>query len=286
MYALRVSQLPVNVADRAEKLDALEKAKHRKSFQYYGEGIVSLGLILVGAGFLYYHTRKQFQFAQQQQNFMMAVTHELKTPIAVAQLNLETMQKRKLSDEMQKKLIGNTLIETSRLHSLTNNILFSTQLESGHYRMVFEQVNLSKVILDVVNEFRRRYVYREITHLVEEGICITGESLIIHLVISNLIDNALKYSENDTNVHIQLSRLDNEAVISVADEGPGISEEEKQLIFNKFYRIGDESIRKTKGTGLGLYLCKKIVKDQKGSILIHDNAPKGSIFIIKLPLNK
>lgn len=287
MYEFRKAELHKDDALYIDKLYALDDAKHRKSFQYLGEGIVSIAFILFGAVFLYHHTRKQFRFAQQQQNFMMAITHELKTPIAVAQLNLETIQKRKLSEEMQQKLIANTLLEISRLHSLTNNILVSTQLESGNYHIAHEPVNLSKIIIDTTKDFRRRFISRDIKHLVEENIFVLGDSLSLQLVMSNLIDNAIKYSGKDTSIFIKMKRKNNDfAEISVADNGQGISEEEKTLIFNKFYRTGNEEVRKTKGTGLGLYLCKKIVKDLKGSISLIDNEPKGSIFIVNLPLIK
>ena len=106
----------------------LDEHKRNKT-KYLGEGSIFFLLILVGAAFVYRSVRRQFKMQQQQQNFMMAVTHELKTPISVARLNLETLLKYTLDPEKQKKLIRMTLEETARLNFLTNNILIASQLE-------------------------------------------------------------------------------------------------------------------------------------------------------------
>ena len=103
------------------KIDSDNKRNYTK---YVGEGVTFLFLIVIGAFFIYRSVRRQFKMQLQQQNFMMAVTHELKTPVSVARLNLETLQKYQLDPEKQKKLIRMTLDETARLNSLTNNILF------------------------------------------------------------------------------------------------------------------------------------------------------------------
>ena len=109
------------------ELDKINTAHKRERIKYLSEGVIFFILILVGAGFVYRSVRKQFNLQLQQQNFMMAVTHELKTPISVARLNLETMQKYQLDEEKRSKLIRTTLVETNRLNFLTNNILLASQ---------------------------------------------------------------------------------------------------------------------------------------------------------------
>ncbi len=103
------------------------------------------------------------------------------------------------------------------------------------------------------------------------------------LAINNLLENAVKYAPSDSAITVELLRQDEELVLSVADEGEGIPDEEKGKIFRKFYRIGNENSRKTKGTGLGLYLTSKIIQQFKGAILVRNNAPKGSVFEITAP---
>jgi signal transduction histidine kinase len=143
-----------------KKAEEIWAARKRKTAQYIGEGTAFLGLILVAAVFVYRATRRQFRLSLQQQNFMMAVTHELKTPIAVTRLNLETLQKRKLEEQQQQKLLNSTLQEVDRLNSLCNNILLASQLEAGSYRLLKQEVNISDLAERVLNDFQKRYPYR------------------------------------------------------------------------------------------------------------------------------
>jgi len=101
-------------------------------------------------------------------------------------------------------------------------------------------------------------------------------------LVSNLVDNALKYSTAPAPVYVGLRKQKGQAILTVADEGEGIADEEKKKVFQKFYRTGNEGTRKTKGTGLGLYLCTKIVKDHKGKMALTDNTPSGVVFTIQL----
>lgn len=260
------------------------QAQQRKTAQYIGEGITFLALILLGAVFVYRATRRQLKLSQQQQNFMMAITHELKTPIAVTQLNLETLQKRKLDEEKQQKLISNTLQEANRLNSLCNNILLASQLDAGGYLQGEEEINLTDLTESGVDDFRTRFPQRKINEQIAEAVYLNGEPLLLQMLISNLLENALKYSPKDKPVTITLAEAGNKIALTVSDEGQGIPADEKKRIFEKFYRSGDENTRKAKGTGLGLYLCRKIAESHKGYISVTDNSPSGSSFVVTFPL--
>src|SRR5437773_7949201 len=154
-------------------LAKIEQDHRRNLVKYVSEGSTFLLLILIGAAFVYRSVRRQFLFQQQQQNFMMAVTHELKTPISVARLNLETLQKHQLDIEKQKKLIRMTLEETERLNVLTNNILISSQLEGGGYILSKEEFDLSDLLRDCVENFRHRYPDRKFTDQIEADVDIS-----------------------------------------------------------------------------------------------------------------
>lgn len=284
MYSYRLTELNKDDPAYTQKIFQLNEDRRRKTTQYIGEGATFLLLILVGAVFVYRATRRQIKLSHQQQNFMMAVTHELKTPIAVTQLNLETLQKRKLDEQQQEKLISLALDETNRLNLLTNNILVASQLESGQYSLNKQSVDLSKLVLDTTADFVKRFRKRTIQSNVEDGITAEGELMLLQMLINNLLENALKYSAKDAPVELLLQQQNAIAVLKVIDYGPGISTAEKKKIFEKFYRSGDESVRTTKGTGLGLYLCKRIVKDHKGTISVEDNKPAGSIFTVTIPV--
>ncbi len=263
----------------AKKIIADEK---RKTAQYIGEGAIFLLLIAAGAFFVFRSVRKQLKQSQEQQNFMMAITHELKTPISVAKLNLETLQKRKLDDVQQLRLIQNTLQEANRLNALCNNLLLSSQMEAGGYNITFDETDFSQLVSDCVNDFIMRFPKRKINLSVQQDLFVNGDPLLLQMAINNLTDNAIKYSPKESAITIELKESNNLIQLLVKDEGRGIGAEEKQKIFKKFYRAGNTSTRSAKGTGLGLFLSKKIISQHNGNISVTDNEPNGSIFTILL----
>ena len=129
----RLLQLRQGDPEYSANYQAILTKEKRHTAQYIGEGSTFLFLILLGALFVYREVRRQIRFQQQQQNFMMAVTHELKTPIAVTKLNLETLRKYRLDEDKQQRVIQATIQETNRLDTLANNILIASQLEGGGY---------------------------------------------------------------------------------------------------------------------------------------------------------
>ncbi len=263
--------------------EAIMAQSRLRNLQYLGEGGAFLLIILLSAGFVFQSMRRQIRFSRQQQNFMMAVTHELKSPIAVLRLNLETILKRKLPNETQKNLLTKTLAETNRLNQLSNNMLLASQFESRQYHMVKEPVNLSGLVEKIIADSSERIKHHNISSDVHSNIMVEGDTLMLQIVCNNLIENARKYAPMESNIHISLYAKNQEAILQVCDEGEGIENEEKKKIFNRFYRIGNENTRKSKGTGLGLFLTKKIVFQHGGQIKVMDNHPKGSIFEVVLP---
>ena len=280
MFVHRVEELKKDDPSYMQQYAEIENARQRKSSGYMGEGVTFLLVILVGAVYVYRATRRQLRLSHQQQNFMMAVTHELKTPIAVISLNLETLQKRKLEEAQQQKLIATSIQETHRLNVLTNNILVASQLETGAYRLNKQEINLSELAENCILDFKNRNPNRYLQYHIEPGIYINGEISLLRMLINNLLDNALKYSQAEALVMLVLEKKKGKIILAVNDEGSGIPDMEKKNVFEKFYRIGNETTRTAKGTGMGLYLCKKIVQDHNGTISIADNQPVGSIFTV------
>jgi two-component system, OmpR family, sensor histidine kinase CiaH len=281
LHELERAALSPSVPAYEAQIKKIEAEEKRDVYKYIGEGCAFLLLILVGAFYIYRSVRRQFRLQQQQQNFVMAVTHELKTPIAVSRLNLETLQRYNLEEEKRKKLLQMTLQETLRLDTLINNILISSQLEDNAYNLSKEELDLSDLVKDAVKNFQSRYPERELQTFIQEGIDIQGDAVLLKLLLSNLLENANKYSPRDKPVVLSLSEKDGHIALVVADQGHGIPDDEKKEVFQKFYRIGNEQTRKTQGTGLGLYICKKIVKDHGGEIFIKDNQPAGSKFMVQ-----
>ncbi len=263
-----------------KQYNQIQSESKRNTQKYIAEGITFLILILIGAFFVYRAVRRQFRMQYQQQNFMMAITHELKTPISVARLNLETLQKYQLDEDKQKKLIRMTLQETARLDTLINNILVSSQLEGGGYISSKEELDFSSLVRDCVKQAKSRYPDRIFSENIDEEIEIAGDPLLLQLMISNLLENAVKYSAKEKPISCQLHKSNNKVILNIIDEGIGVSDTEKTKIFEKFYRTGNESTRKTQGTGLGLYLCSKIAKDHNADISVTNNVPTGSNFAV------
>ena len=251
----------------------------KKTARNIGEGSTYLGLILLGAIFVYREVRRTIRLQLQQQNFMMAVTHELKTPIAVTKLNLETMLKHRLDEARQQKMIQASLQETNRLDTLATNILVASQLE-GEYVQSKESLDLSGIVIHSMQDFRHRFPDRHWEERVEPECMILGDALLLQLLVSNLIDNSLKYSPKEAIITVSLEHRGRAISLAVADQGPGIPDDEKKKIFDKFYRTGQEATRRTKGTGLGLYLCRKIAEDHHATLKVADNSPVGSIFTV------
>lgn len=262
-----------------QELHKINDKRIRRTKQYMGEGSTFILITLLTAGIVYYAYYRQRALAKLQQNFMLSVTHELKTPIAGIKLNMQTLEKRTLDEATQRKLVISSITETNRLNDLCNNILVSTQLESAKQAIYSEEVWINQIVMEVVHQIKERYPSCPIySSVMEEKFIIKGDSSLWKLVVSNLIENARKYSPENTAIEVSLERKNKKICFSVKDQGIGIPDNEKDKIFDKFYRVGNENTRSSKGTGLGLFIVKKIVSLYKYDISVKNNTPKGSIF--------
>ncbi len=265
------------------ELKAIQLERRKKTAMHLSEGLFFLALIVITGVFIFRSVRRQIKWQIQQQNFMMAVTHELKTPIAITRLNLETLQKYQLDPEKQKKLINTALEETSRLNFLTNNILLSSQLEGDGYKNANEELDLSHLLKDCMADFQKRFPDRQFTQNIQDDIDVVGDALLLQLLINNLLENAVKYSPKTGVITAVLQHTGAKKQLVIIDEGPGIPDEEKLNIFEKFYRIGNENTRKAQGTGLGLYLCSKIAQYHNADISVTNHSANGSSFVVNFP---
>ncbi len=264
-----------------QKVEKIYKERDRLTAAYLSEGLVFLSVILIGAIFLYSAVMRQIRIQRQQQNFMMAITHELKTPISIARLNIETLQKHALDDSKKEKILKSSLQELNRLNTLTGNILVSAQLEGGSYLFSREQLNFSRITADSLQDFVNRFPNRPWVSSLEPDLFFLGDPLLMQILVNNLIENAVKYSPPESSVSVILKKEGREGVLEVSDSGSGIPKKEHKRIFQKFYRVGNENTRTAQGTGLGLYLCRKITQDHKMRLQVKDNHPQGTIFTVR-----
>jgi two-component system phosphate regulon sensor histidine kinase PhoR len=246
-----------------------------------GEGSVFILVFLLGAYNLHTSINKERRLQEQKRNFLLSVTHELKSPLASIKLYMETIQKRKLDHSQIIDFTGKCLLDVDRLNDMVENMLLASKIDNQSYTFPKEQFNLSILVDSVVNrlqinkcDFSQQLINAEIEPKVE----ITGDKFALTSVVTNLIENAVKYSQPCAEVNVKLFRKDGQVYLMVADQGIGIADNEKNRIFDKFYRVGSEDTRNTKGTGLGLYIVKQVLDKHEASIRVKDNIPEGSVF--------
>lgn len=261
----------------------LEDRYGRQKTMVWGEG----GVLFVGLLIVVWLINRSFfvevALSKQRQNFLLSITHELKSPIASIQLVHQTFQKHKLDAVQQAKLLNSANIETERLNVLVNNLLLSARLDTT-YEPQLEAIKLTPIITDLIEKFRLKCPKAQFYFSKEEEIpLLMGDRQGIVSVFTNLLENAVKYSGERPKITIRQSFENQQFVFDVADNGVGIPPNERRKVFEKFYRVGSEMTRRTKGTGLGLYIVAQIIKLHKGSIQILDNEPQGTIFRITLP---
>jgi K+-sensing histidine kinase KdpD len=210
------------------------------------------------------------------------VSHELKTPIAATKLQLQTLIKHDLEREKQKELLNNALNETNRLHKLVDNVLMANQIENNNLSIQKEKLNLSNLLENTLKRYFIGYIDSKTISLhIEPGIYYSGDKELLPSIFINLIENAIKYSFNKINIQVILKSYNNKPLLEIKDNGCGISDNEKEAVFNKFFRSGSENTRKTKGTGIGLFIVKSICDLHHLDIRVLNNQPTGSIFQIQ-----
>lgn len=266
---------------------SLSSDYRRKTYMLIGEGIVFVTLITVG----FLRIRSSFQseiaLTRQQNNFLLSITHELKSPLASLKLSMQTLQKRELPQQNVKRLADISLDDIDRLENLVENILLASKMEGSGFIAEKQDIDLSELVSKIYERVRVKFLdERGFTSVIESDIIIEGDRFIFSSALYNLIENAVKYSNAGDSIHVELIRKRGEIMLSVADTGIGISAEDKSRVFERFYRVGNEETRTTKGTGLGLYIVKQVVQFHNGTIKVYDNTPKGTRFEITLPETK
>lgn len=244
------------------------------------EGIFFFIIFFIGAIRLKRVFVREQNLHQQQRNFLLAVTHELKSPLASIKLFVQTILKRDLSKEQRDQFLTNSLKDIERLDDLVENILIATKLESFGTNLTKEELNFTDLILSVVH---RLQVNAGTHHIIQtdlkSGVMIYADRFSLTNAVSNLVENAIKYSPQEgAQIGVKLREDEDQIYLTVSDNGVGIPQDEKKNIFNKFYRVGNEGTRKTKGTGLGLYIVKSVLEKHQGQISVKDNQPAGTIF--------
>jgi signal transduction histidine kinase len=254
-----------------------------KRWMILSEGSVYVTLLCFGFYTLNKSIKKELELSRQQQNFLLSVTHEIKTPITALKLSLQTLKKSKSSEEITSQILDHALKEQKRLEQFVDDIFAVNALEDSRWEKSESDVHLHTLISNISETLQSVYPANHI-HVSCPEIELKTDDKALKIVLSNLIENACKYSPFCGHVNVNAEILDKNIFIHIIDEGEGIDPKDQKNIFKKFYRLGEEEKRRNKGSGLGLYLVKSFTQYLNGSVSVKSNRPKGSIFTVQLPL--
>lgn len=276
--------IALNIADKdalERNMHEIDKKRNHQLWMHVGEGTVFLILLTLGVLKIYNTRKRENELNRLQSNFLLSVTHELKSPLASVKLQLQTLQKHKLDEETRSSLLQKAIADNERLMRLIDNILLASR--SGNERPALNKtpVNLDEFLYRLHEDAFRKDKGRITLHSRTNHFFEADES-VLSIILSNLIENALKYSPKDTHVDVKAAIDGSKTVVTISDNGPGVSKEEKDKIFEKFYRVGNEETRNAKGTGLGLYIVKDLCKLHDIQLSMHDNKPSGLIFELRI----
>lgn len=269
-----------HIIDLTNKINGDTPNGFRRIVMIVGEGTVFLAILVFGIWSIRKYIKRELEFSRNQNNFLLSVTHELKTPIASSKLYLQTLQKRNMDEQKREEIIHKVLLQNDQLERLIDNILNATRLESKRLVLHKEELNVSTFLTRIFERYERQYVNHVFISKIKPNISDEVDPFIFETIVNNLIENAIKYGGDPAEITIELER-DEQLVVRIADKGFGVEMAAQKMIFKKFYRVGNEETRTQKGSGLGLFIVSELAKLHKGQVRYYPNEPKGSIFEVR-----
>ena len=250
-------------------------------------GCILFVAVSIGMSLIFRYLSMHLKMNNMYDNFIANITHELKSPLASIQLYLQTMEIRKVNEEKQKQFIQLMLKDADRLQNLIHSILEISGLEHKQLAYNCDIYPADDLIKSLIRDAREQFNLAE-NHIIIQGDCpyqCVVDKSALKIAFDNLIDNAIKYSVDKPNIVIALASTAKSVIITFSDNGIGISKLNQKKIFKKFFRIYSADSPNVKGTGLGLYWVKEIIKYYGGKIEVHsDIKNKGTKFVIELPI--
>ena len=273
----------VSPADTAELRGAWKSRRN-----LFGAGFGLMGVVIAAAAYLAFRAvHRELAVARLQSDFVSAVSHEFRTPLAAMRHLTEMLEENGVAQDRLPQYYRALARETRRLHGMVESLLDFGRMEAGRRSYRMENTNAATLVRGVIDEFRERPGgggERLAFDAPPDTFMVRADREAITLALRNLVDNALKYSPDSSPVAISVFRCGELARISVEDHGPGISREEQRAVFRKFVRGEAARAGNVKGTGIGLTLADHIVKAHGGSLAVASEPGHGSRFSILLPL--
>ena len=251
------------------------------------EGTFFLAAMVSAVVLLWFALRREGERERQHQNFVSAITHELKTPLAGIRVALETVLRGRADPDGSRRFLANALTDADRLGDLIEKVLEVTRYTGGAHRLQIALGDLSQLVEEEVVAAERRAAARgvELASDITPGVQASFDPEALGIVISNLLENALKYAQGTpSHVVVRLLVEHGEAVLEVEDNGVGIAAGELETIFRPFYRANDEVTRRTPGTGIGLFVAREIAVAHGGTLVAASaGRGQGARFRLVLP---
>lgn len=251
-------------------------------------GVIFFGVIIAGLVLNTIFLVREIRKNEQQDSFLNAVTHELKTPIASIRLYLETLQQRQVEDQQKREFYRIMLEDTDRLLGTVEQVLKASEVRDTEHKN-WEQLNFSQIVRDALELAQVRHKLGPESLRLGDGfpaeVTVLGNREELRIAVANLIDNAVKYSGAKKDIEVRLSTPNIDSVLlSVRDQGIGISRPELKRVFRRFYRVHAAATGTVKGTGLGLFIVRSVARRHGGDAFAESAGEgRGSTFSIRLP---
>jgi signal transduction histidine kinase len=259
----------------------------RTSFLSTAFGLLLVGVVIFGIFILYHDIRREEELSRMKSEFISNVSHELKTPIAAIRMLSDNLRQSRVDEETRKmeyyQLISK---ESARLSHLIDNILDFSRVEGKRKRFQLERHDVSTIVTETVHQFTS--LMEEQSHTIETSFGETIPEVLVDsdglaLALFNLLDNAAKYSPKESQIDVRVYKNGGSVCIEVSDRGVGIPKEDREKIFEKFYRVERHDTRRIPGSGIGLTLVREVAEAHKGRVELRSEQGAGSTFTIMLP---
>jgi len=278
--ALQFAWWGYHLIELTQEVAGTDNIVTHKVIMITGEGLVFFLILSLGLWRIRSAIKRDQQLTIRQSNFLLSVTHELKTPLASTKLYLQTLMKREFPVEKRNELLQKALHENQRLEEIVEAILTASRIENGTMVAHKEWISLNDLMTELALNYNNRLEKEWIVLEFDETIHIEADVFMTKTILINLIENALKYAGSTEKLTLFIHKDNQNSKFGVKDLGPGISKEAQADIFKKFVRLENEETRSQKGTGLGLFIASEFTKLIGGKLQYLENQPKGAIFEI------
>jgi signal transduction histidine kinase len=242
---------------------------------------------IVAAASIITDVTTQKEMEKRKDDFVNMASHELKTPITSMKLYIDSLTTRtqKLHDETITKIVSRIKNQTERLQELVNDLLDVSRIQTGKLIFTMDKFRLDELMVETVDELQASAENR--LHLLKTvPTIVSADRFRVYQVITNLITNAIKYSAGTGEISIKIKKQKGEVIVSVADQGIGISKDQQKKVFDRLYQVSDDKEKTFPGFGMGLYISKEIITRHRGKIWVESEKGKGSTFYFCLPVSK